>query len=62
MKAAGIGGVEINPIACPGGTDPVGYKALTIFILHSYVFYCIQHLMKHCSIEKNLKKVDYYFE
>jgi len=31
MKAAGIGGVEINPIAFPGGTDPVGYKALTIF-------------------------------
>ncbi len=31
MKAAGIGGVEINPIAFPGDTDPVGYKALTIF-------------------------------
>jgi hypothetical protein len=31
MKDAGIGGVEINPIAFPGGTDPVGYKALTIF-------------------------------
>lgn len=31
MKTAGIGGVEINPIAFPGGTDPVGYKALTIF-------------------------------
>ena len=31
MKAAGIGGVEINPIAFPGGTDPVGYKVLTIF-------------------------------
>ncbi len=31
MKAAGIGGVEINPIAFPGGSDPVGYKALTIF-------------------------------
>ncbi len=31
MKAAGIGGVEINPIAFPGGADPVGYKALTIF-------------------------------
>lgn len=31
MKAAGIGGVEINPIAFPRGTDPVGYKALTIF-------------------------------
>jgi hypothetical protein len=31
MKEAGIGGVEINPIAFPGDTDPVGYKALTIF-------------------------------
>ena len=31
MKTAGIGGVEINPIAFPGDTDPVGYKALTIF-------------------------------
>lgn len=31
MKAAGIGGVEINPIAFPGGTDSTGYKALTIF-------------------------------
>ncbi|MDB4584227.1 glycosyl hydrolase, partial [Draconibacterium sp.] len=31
MKTAGIGGVEINPIAFPGGTNPVGYKALTIF-------------------------------
>ena len=31
MKAAGIGGVEINPIAFPRDTDPVGYKALTIF-------------------------------
>lgn len=31
MKAAGIGGVEINPIAFPGDTDPAGYKALTIF-------------------------------
>ncbi|MGQ8335538.1 glycosyl hydrolase [Sunxiuqinia sp. A32] len=31
MKAAGIGGAEINPIAFPGDTDPVGYKALTIF-------------------------------
>jgi hypothetical protein len=31
MKAAGIGGVEINPIAFPHDTDPVGYKALTIF-------------------------------
>lgn len=31
MKAAGIGGVEINPIAFPGDTDPVGVKALTIF-------------------------------
>lgn len=31
MKAAGIGGVEINPIAFPNDTDPVGYKALTIF-------------------------------
>ncbi len=31
MKEAGIGGVEINPIAFPGDTDPVGYEALTIF-------------------------------
>jgi len=31
MKSAGIGGVEINPIAFPGGADPAGYKAMTIF-------------------------------
>ena len=31
MKAAGIGGVEINPIAFPFGADPSGYKAMTIF-------------------------------
>ena len=31
MKAAGIGGVEINPIAFPGDADPVGYKAMTMF-------------------------------
>jgi len=31
MQAAGIGGVEINPIAFPQGSDPVGYEALTIF-------------------------------
>lgn len=31
MKSAGIGGVEINPIAFPSNTDPLGYKALTIF-------------------------------
>lgn len=31
MKTAGIGGVEINPIAFPQGADPAGYKALTIF-------------------------------
>ena len=31
MKAAGIGGVEINPIAFPRGADPTGYKELTIF-------------------------------
>ena len=31
MKAAGIGGVEINPIAFPGNTDPVGYEAMTMF-------------------------------
>ncbi len=31
MKAAGIGGVEINPIAFPQNADPVGYEALTIF-------------------------------
>ncbi|MCD4735126.1 MAG: hypothetical protein K8R53_03715 [Bacteroidales bacterium] len=31
MKAAGIGGVEINPIAFPGSADPAGYKAMTIF-------------------------------
>jgi hypothetical protein len=28
MKAAGIGGVEINPIRFPDGADPVGYEAL----------------------------------
>ncbi|MBS0001154.1 MAG: hypothetical protein KFF73_19375 [Cyclobacteriaceae bacterium] len=28
MKDAGIGGVEINPIKLPAGSDPVGYKAL----------------------------------
>lgn len=31
MKEAGIGGVEINPIAFPNDTDPVGNKDLTIF-------------------------------
>ena len=31
MQKAGIGGVEINPIAFPQGSDPVGYEALTIF-------------------------------
>ncbi len=31
MKAAGIGGVEINPIAFPGDADPVGYEAMTMF-------------------------------
>ena len=31
MTAAGIGGVEINPIAFPGDTDPVGYQELTMF-------------------------------
>jgi len=31
MQAAGISGVEINPIAFPQGSDPVGYEALTIF-------------------------------
>ena len=31
MQAAGIGGVEINPIAFPHDSDPVGYEALTIF-------------------------------
>ena len=31
MQTAGIGGVEINPIAFPQGSDPVGYEALTIF-------------------------------
>ncbi|MEZ5105625.1 MAG: glycosyl hydrolase [Draconibacterium sp.] len=31
MKSAGIGGVEINPIAFPPSTDPAGYEALTIF-------------------------------
>ncbi len=31
MKAAGIGGIEINPIAFPNGADPAGYKAMTIF-------------------------------
>ncbi|HCC70467.1 MAG TPA: hypothetical protein DEQ09_04860, partial [Bacteroidales bacterium] len=31
MNDAGIGGVEINPIAFPAGSDPVGYRALTIF-------------------------------
>ncbi len=31
MKAAGIGGVEINPIALPKGADPAGYKAMTIY-------------------------------
>ncbi|MEN8228890.1 MAG: glycosyl hydrolase [Bacteroidota bacterium] len=31
MKAAGIGGVEINPIAFPEGSDPAGYEPLIIF-------------------------------
>jgi len=31
MKEAGIGGVEINPIAFPGYEDPMGYESLTIF-------------------------------
>ena len=31
MKSAGIGGVEINPIAFPNDADPVGYESLTIF-------------------------------
>lgn len=31
MKAAGIGGVEINPIAFHRAADPVGIEALTIF-------------------------------
>src|SRR6056297_2982011 len=31
MKAAGIGGVEINPIAFPQNTDPMGYEAMTMF-------------------------------
>lgn len=31
MKAAGIGGVEINPIAFPRDADPVGIEAMTIF-------------------------------
>jgi hypothetical protein len=31
MKAAGIGGVEINPIAFPRGADPAGYEAMTLF-------------------------------
>lgn len=31
MKAAGIGGVEINPIAFPPDTDPAGYEALSMF-------------------------------
>jgi len=31
MKAAGIGGVEINPIAMAGDADPGSYKALTMF-------------------------------
>jgi hypothetical protein len=31
MKAAGITGVEINPIAFPDHADPVGSKALTLF-------------------------------
>lgn len=31
MKAAGIGGVEINPIAFPEGADDIGIKAMTIF-------------------------------
>lgn len=31
MKAAGIGGVEINPIAFPQNSDPAGYEELIIF-------------------------------
>ena len=31
MKAAGIGGVEINPIAFPPGSDPAGYESLVMF-------------------------------
>lgn len=31
MQVAGIGGVEINPIAFPQHADPMGYEALTIF-------------------------------
>src|SRR5690554_1905802 len=31
MKEAGIGGVEINPIAFPQNANPMGYEALTIF-------------------------------
>lgn len=31
MKEAGIGGVEINPIAFPQHANPMGYEALTIF-------------------------------
>ncbi len=31
MKEAGIGGVEINPIAFPGNENPMGYESLTIF-------------------------------
>jgi len=29
LKEAGIGGVEINPIRFPDGSDPVGYESLT---------------------------------
>jgi len=31
MKKAGIGGVEINPIAFPANEDPMGIESLTIF-------------------------------
>lgn len=31
MKAAGIGGVEINPIAFPREADPIGIESMTIF-------------------------------
>jgi hypothetical protein len=31
MKAAGIGGVEINPIAFPEEADPAGYEAMNMF-------------------------------
>ena len=31
MNAAGIGGVEINPIAFPKEADPAGYKSMVIF-------------------------------